>query len=321
VTETSSPAPGQVTDHRDGDAPVEAAGTAPRPRAKSKRPRRKRYNPREVGLAALFLAPSLAVFSVFFYYPFIRLLGYGTYESVRGGVSYTPVGLEQYQDVLTGDDFRAGLWHSVLYVIFTVPAGLLLGTLLAVAAHRRLKGIKVFQAIFSSTLATSVAVSSVIFLYLFNPAVGFFQVGWLSDPTMALPATAIPSIWQNLGLAFVIVLAGLQAIPDEVLEAATLDGYGPVRRLFRITIPLISPVLLFLFVVLVVFGFQAFAQIEILTRGGPAGATETLVFKIFNQVQNLGRSAVLSIGLFLVTMVVTFVQFVILERRVHYGDQ
>jgi sn-glycerol 3-phosphate transport system permease protein len=74
-------------------------------------------------------------------------------------------------------------------------------------------------------------------------------------------------------------------------------------------------------VVLVVFGFQAFAQIEILTRGGPAGATETLVFKIFNQVQNLGRSAVLSIGLFLVTMVVTFMQFVILERRVHYGDQ
>ncbi|CAN5162545.1 sugar ABC transporter permease [soil metagenome] len=298
-----------------------AAHVAEVPPPKAKRSKRKRYDGREVGLAVLFLAPSLAVFSVFFYYPFIRLLGDGTCESVRGGVSYTPVGMTQYQEVLTGDDFRAGLWHSVLYVIFTVPAGLLLGTLLAVAAHRRLKGIKVFQAIFASTLATSVAVSSVIFLYLFNPAVGFFRVGWLSDPTMALPATAIPSIWQNLGLAFVIVLAGLQAIPDEVLEAATLDGYGPVRRLFRITLPLISPVLLFLFVVLVVFGFQAFAQIEILTRGGPAGATETLVFKIFNQVQNLGRSAVLSIGLFLVTMVVTFMQFVILERRVHYGDQ
>jgi ABC-type sugar transport system permease subunit len=117
------------------------------------------------------------------------------------------------------------------------------------------------------------------------------------------------------------VLAGLQAIPDEVLEAATLDGYGPARRLFRITLPLISPVLLFLLVVLVVFGFQAFAQIEILTAGGPAGATETLVFKIFNQAQDLGRGSVLSVGLFLVTVVVVFVQFTFLERRVHYGDE
>jgi sn-glycerol 3-phosphate transport system permease protein len=288
-----------------------------------RRPRsgRQRYDAREVGLAALFLAPSILVFAAFFYYPFIRILGWGTYRSQRGGQSYTPVGMEQYQEVLTGSDFQDGLWHSFLYVLFTVPLGLLLGTMLAVAAHRRLKGIKVFQAIFSSTLASSVAVSSVIFLFLFNPAVGFFQVDWLSDPTMALPATAIPSIWQNLGLAFIIVLAGLQAIPDEVLEAATLDGYGPFRRLFRITLPLISPVLLFLLVVLVVFGFQAFAQIEILTNGGPAGATETLVFKIFRRAQDLGRGSVLSVGLFFVTMVVVFVQFTLLERRVHYGDE
>ena len=283
--------------------------------------RRRRYDLREVGLAALFLAPSIAVFAAFSYFPFARLVGWGTYRSERGGQRYTPVGTEQYREVLTGSDFGDGLWHSVLYVLFTVPLGLLLGTLLAVAAHRRLRGIKVFQAIFSSTLASSVAVSSVIFLFLFNPAVGFFQVQWLSDPTLALPATAIPSIWQNLGLAFVIVLAGLQAIPDEVLEAATLDGYGPARRLFRITLPLISPVLLFLLVVLVVFGFQAFAQIEILTAGGPAGATETLVFKIFNQAQDLGRGSVLSVGLFLVTVVVVFVQFTFLERRVHYGDE
>jgi sn-glycerol 3-phosphate transport system permease protein len=283
--------------------------------------RRPRYRPAEVGLAALFLAPSIAVFAAFFYYPFGRIIEWGTYRSQRAGQTYVPVGLDQYQEVLTGEDFRAGLWHSFLYVVFTVPLGLLLGTMLAVAAHRRLKGIKVFQAIFSSTLASSVAVSSVIFLFLFNPAVGFFQVQWLSDPTMALPATAIPSIWQNLGLAFVIVLAGLQAIPDDVLEAARLDGYGPVRRLFRITLPLISPVLLFLLVVLVVFGFQAFAQIEILTAGGPAGATETLVFKIFNQAQDLGRGSVLSVGLFFVTMVVVFVQFSLLDRRVHYGDQ
>lgn len=138
---------------------------------------------------------------------------------------------------------------------------------------------------------------------------------------MALFAAALPSIWQNLGLAFVIVLAGLQAVPEEVMEAARLDGYGPMRRLLRITLPLISPVLLFLVVVLVIFGFQAFAQIQIITNGGPAGASETLVFKISRQSQNYGAGAVLSIGLFAITLIVTFLQFVLLERRVHYGDE
>ena len=272
---------------------------------------------KEVGLALTFLAPSLIIFSVFFYLPFIRLLDWGRYKSQRGGLSYRYVGLSQYREILTGPEFTDGLRHSVLFV----PAGLVLGVLLAVAAHRPLKGIKIFQAIFSSTLASSVAVSSVLFLFLFNPAVGFFQVGWKEDPDMALFAAALPSIWQNLGLAFVIVLAGLQAVPEEVMEAARLDGYGPFRRLVRITLPLISPVLLFLVVVLVIFGFQAFAQIQIITNGGPAGASETLVFKISRQSQNYGAGAVLSIGLFAVTLVVTFLQFVLLERRVHYGDE
>ena len=284
-------------------------------------PQRAKYNAKEVGLAALFLAPSIAVFVAFFYLPFFRLIGWGTYKSVRGGESYRSVGLQQYKDVLAGQNFRAGLSHSAQFVLLTVPAGLILGTLLAVAAHRRLKGIKVFQAIFSSTLASSVAVSSVIFFYLFNPTVGFFKVDWAAQPDTALFAAALPSIWQNLGLAFVIVLAGLQAVPDEVIEAAMLDGYGPFRRLFRITLPLISPVLLFLLVILVIFGFQAFAQIEIITNGGPSGASETLVFKIFRQSQDYGQGAVLSIGLFLVTLVITFLQFVILDRRVHYGDE
>ena len=283
--------------------------------------RLRRYDAKEVGLAFAFLAPSLAVFTAFFYLPFIRLIGWGAYESERGGSSYKAVGLDQYREVLAGDEFLEGLKHSVLYVLYTVPAGLILGTLLAVAAHRRLRGIKVFQAIFSSTLASSVAVSSVIFFFLLNPVIGLFQVKWISQPGWSLFAAALPSIWQNLGLSFVIVLAGLQAVPDEVIEAATLDGYGPWRKLTRITLPLISPVLLFLLVVLVIFGFQAFAQIDIITKGGPSGSSETLVYKIFNETQDYGKGAVLSVGLFFVTLVVTALQFLILERRVHYGDE
>ncbi len=239
-----------------------------RSRGRGRGPRR-RYSAREVGLALLLLAPSIAVFVAFFYRPFLNLLNWGTFESRRNGAFFEDVGLRQYREQLTSDDFREGLWHSVQFVLYTVPAGMVLGVLLAVAAHRRLKGIKAFQAIFSSTLASSVAVTSVIFFYLFNPVVGLVATDWLNDTGMAMFAVSLSSIWQNMGLAFVIVLAGLQAVPDEVVEAATLDGYGPVRRLVRITLPLISPVLLFLLVVLVIFGLQAFAQIDIITKGGP----------------------------------------------------
>jgi sn-glycerol 3-phosphate transport system permease protein len=306
-----------------------SSGVADRPR------RRRRYNLRESLLAYLLLLPSALVFAFFFIEPFIRLIGWGRYQPVRGGVAYNDVGMDRYKEVLGGEDFRQGLWHSIQFVLLTVPAGLVLGILLAVAAHRRLKGIKIFQTIFSSTLASSVAVASVLFLFIFNQVIGvwrgndrinllFFKTQpqyWAQTKNEAMWAAALPSIWQNLGLAFVIVLAGLQAVPDEVVEAATLDGYGPIRRFFRITLPLISPVLLFLVMVLVVFGFQAFAQIEIVTSGGPAGATQTLVFKIFQQRQDLPAAAVMSVGLFVVTLIVSGIQFGLLNRKVHYGDE
>jgi sn-glycerol 3-phosphate transport system permease protein len=284
---------------------------------------------REALTAVAFVAPSLVVFVAFFFYPFQQLVLRGLYRNNASGTNLRYVGWEQYGDVLGGDDFRDGLWHSIQFVLFTVPAGLLLGTLLAVAANRRLRGIKVFQAIFSSTIATSTAVASVVFLVLINQQIGVYQGGVpgfgeqavLENPTTAMFGVSLSAVWQNLGLSFVIVLAGLQAIPAEVDEAATLDGYGPVRRFFRITLPMLSPVLMFLIVVLVVFGLQAFAQVEFLTGGGPAQSTETLVYKIFQRQSpsHLGEGAVLSVGLFAVTFVVTLAQFLLLERRVHYG--
>jgi sn-glycerol 3-phosphate transport system permease protein len=282
---------------------------------------RRRYSARDSGLALVLLAPSIVVFVAFFYRPFLNLMHWGTFESRRNGAFHERVGLSQYREELTSEDFLEGLWHSVQFVLYTVPPGLVLGVLLAVSAHRRLRGIKVFQTIFSSTLASSVAVTSVIFFYLFNPQVGLIATDWLNDPDMAMFAVSLSSIWQNMGLAFVIVLAGLQAVPDEVMEAATLDGYGPTRRLLRVTLPLISPVLLFLLVVLVIHGLQAFAQIDIITGGGPVSATETLVFKInrLNRPDNIGIGAVYSVGLFFVTLAVTALQFVILDRRVHYA--
>jgi sn-glycerol 3-phosphate transport system permease protein len=280
---------------------------------------------KESGLALLFLAPSLLIFGVFAFYPIVRIFYWGLHQQNRLGTDMRWEGLQQYKDVLTGQDFRDGLFTTLWYVVYTVPAGLVLGILLALAAHRKLKGIKVFHTIFSSTVATSVAVASVIWLVLINPTAGYFEVTWLQDPTHlpggALFGVSLSSIWQNLGLTFIIVLAGLQAVPDELMEAATIDGMSSVRRFFTVTLPLLTPTLLFLVVVLTVFAFQAFAQIDILTSGGPAHSTETLVYRIF-QLQapsDLGTGSVMAIGLFVITFIVALLQFAILERRVHYG--
>lgn len=288
-------------------------------------PRRLAPKVREATIAYALLAPSLLIYGAFAYYPLARLVRFGLYRPNRFGNGETWVGPKNFVDILTGDEFRSALWITVKYILYTVPPGLILGVLLAVAVDRRLRGIKFFQTVFASTVASSAAVSAVVFFTLVNPQVGRFKdVAWLSlaNSSTALFGVSLSSTWQNIGLTFVIVLAALQNVPDDMKEAAMLDGYGPVRRLLRITLPMISPALLFLAVVLMIGAFQTFAQVELLTAGGPAASTETLVFKIF-QRQSPGRiseGAVMSIGLFGLTFIVTMLQIGLLNRRVHYGD-
>lgn len=300
---------------------VEAAGSAG-VRRRSRFGRRTK----DALLAYLLLAPSIIIFAAFAYYPLERLFHYGLYRPNRFGTGEVYVGWSNFRTVLTGQEFTDGLWITVRYIVLTVPIGLVLGIALALAAHRKLRGIKIFQTIFASTIASSAAVSAVIFYSLINPKIGRFgdvPAISLSSSQTALRGVALSSIWQNLGLTFVIVLAALQAVPDELLEAARLDGFGAIRRTTKVTLPLISPALLFLAVVLMIIAFQTFAQVELLTGGGPAGSTETLVFKIFQRQTpaRISEGSVMSIGLFGLTFLITMLQLVILSRRVHYGDR
>jgi sn-glycerol 3-phosphate transport system permease protein len=280
---------------------------------------------REALAAYGMLAPAFVIFGWFCFWPFWRLIHYALYQQNQTGTRERYRGVSQLTDTLTSHEFADGVAITFKFLLFSVPLGVVLGLLLALAAHRRLRGIKIFQTIFSSTIASSVAVAAVVFFTLVNPEVGYFkEVSWLSlnHPTSALFAVSLSAVWQSLGLTFVIVLVGLQTLSDEIMEAATLDGYGPVRRFFRITMPLISPTLLFLAVVLAVRAFQAYGEIEILTNGAPAGATETLLFKItrLQAPPSSGKGASMALGLFVITVVVAAAQFLILDRRVHYGD-
>ncbi len=290
-------------------------------------PRRLRLSPRtrEMLTGYLLLLPAVSVLAVFAFYPLVRLAHFAVFRPNRFGNGETYVGVSNITNVLTGDEFKSALWITLKYLLYTVPLGLVVGVLLALAANRTLRGIKIFQTIFSSTIASSAAVAGVIFYSLVNPEIGRFKdVDFisLSKSSSALLGVSLSSTWQNVGLTFVIVLAALQAVPQELLEAARLDGFGMVRRLFRVTLPLIGPALLFLAVVLIIGAFQTFAQIEVLTGGGPAQSTETLVYKIFQRQDpgHISEGAVMSLGLFGLTFFVTMVQLLLLNKRVHYGE-
>ena len=285
---------------------------------------------RETGLGYLMLAPSLLIFSVFVFYPFFKNFYLGFFRTPPfPGLPARYVGLDQFREVLTSDYFTNSFRVTIVFALLTVPAGIILGLLLAMVANQRLRGIGAYRTIFSSTVATSVAVASVIFGTLLNPQVGLLP--WLGlttnpaileNPKYALFAVAVTTIWQNLGLSFIVMSSGLQAIPDEIIEATEVDGARPWTRFWRVTLPLLSPTVFFAFVVGSIVAFQTFGQIDLLTQGGPIDKTNVLTYAIFKALrdQNEGKAAVLAVALFGVTLFLTTAQMRILERRVHYGN-
>lgn len=280
--------------------------------------------------AVPMLLPSLVILGVFVVYPMLRTAWLGFFVQDPFGRHRRWVWFEQYADVLVSLEFRNSVWVTVRFVLITVPASLLLGLLLAVLANQHLRGIRVFRTIFASTIATSVAVASMLWIVLLEPttgilnhlleALGLDPVDVLGNPRTALIGVSLTTVWQNLGLVFVVTIAAMQSIPNVLYESARVDGHGSVSRFVWITLPMLGPQLLFLSVVLTIGSFESFAQIDILTEGGPRDSTNVIVYSI---VQNMpldqGRASVEAVLLFLVVGSLSVVQFRWLDRRVHYA--
>jgi sn-glycerol 3-phosphate transport system permease protein len=288
---------------------------------------------REMGLAYLLLLPALLAFGVFTFYPFLRNFKLMLYETPPvPGLPAHYVGLHQIVPTLTSTQFTQSLVTTLIFVVLVVPLSLILGLVLAVAGHRRLKGIAIYRMIFSSTVVSSVAVASVVFGTLLNPVVGLLP--WLGinpspsaleNTTWALPAVAVITIWQFLGLSFIIMSAGLQSVPDELLEAAQIDGAGAWTRFWRMTVPLLSPTIYFALVVSTIYAFQSFGAVDILIgyQNSANLHANVLIYEIVNTLQmenNPGAAAIMATVLFLITLGLTLLQMRFLERRVHYAN-
>lgn len=279
----------------------------------------------------LYLAPALILLGVFMFYPIIKTFYYSFFTVSGGGGTDGFVGLEHYKKILTSSEFHQSLKATFIFVLYVVPGQILVALFFAVLSSEKMKGSGFFRTVFSSTLGVSVAAGATIFLFMLHPSLGavnnildtlgFEKIEWLTSSKMALISIAITTIWMQIGINFIILLAGIQNISEEMYESAKIDGAGYFQRLFKITIPLLSPVLFFVFIIAFIGSFQTFGQIDLLTSGGPNNSTNLIVYSIYQQAFNYGHfgyASAQALVLFVIILIVTIFQFRFGEGKVHY---
>ncbi len=286
----------------------------------------------QLSYALLYLSPSLLIFIVFIFFPMAKTFYLSLYLTNPHGDPVVWKGIQSYVVLLSSEMFRKSLWSSLLFVFFTVPGTILVALALALLANVRLRGIAVFRMLYSSTIGVSVASAATIWMFLYAPGnngmfnyllglIGLPKVGWLVTTQTALPALSLMSIWMGLGFNFIILLGGLQSLPEDIFESARIDGAGWWRQLRHITVPLLSPTLFFVLVVDTINAFQAFGQFNILTQGGPDNASNVIVYSIYREAffnSRFGPASAQAVILFLIILTLTLIQFGVVERKVHY---
>ena len=281
--------------------------------------------------AMLYLLPSLLLFAVFLFYPLFRTIYLSFFITNQQGEANVFVGLENYTYLFQSESFLKSIKATVLFVLLTVPAGIIVALTLALLASEKLKGIGIFRTMYASTMGISVAASAVVWLFMFHPSIGFINkviaalggqgINWLLDPDWALVSVSITTIWMNIGFSFLILLGGIQNIDQSLYESARIDGAGYMYQLRRITLPMLSPTLFFIVTVSLINAFQTFGQVDILTQGGPSESTNLIVYSIYREAfvnYQFGTASAQSVFLFLCILVVTILQFKFGEKKVHY---
>ena len=281
---------------------------------------------------ALLLAPQLAVTFVFFYWPAAQAILQSVRHEDAFGLSARFVGLDNFAAVFADPAYLASVEVTLVFSLAVASLALTSGLLFAVMADKVVHGARFYKTVLLLPYAVAPAIAGVLWLFLFNPSVGIVAVAlrragidwnYLLNGHQALLLVILAAAWKQIGYNFLFFLAGLQAIPKTLLEAAAIDGAGPRRRFWRITFPLLAPTSFFLLVVNIVYAFfDTFGIIQNVTQGGPAKATEILVYKVWYDGVvglDLGSSAAQSVILMAVVITLIALQFRFVGRRVHYA--
>ena len=280
----------------------------------------------------LFLAPGLALFVAFRVYPLLDGLRLSFTNARLGRAQYAFVGLANYERLLEDTRFHTSLVNTAFYVVASTLPILAIPLLLAVALNRGIALRTFLRSAFFFPFTLSVVTVGLTWLWLLDPVVGPFNYylkalgipvrSWLADPTTAMWAIIVTSVWWVTGYYLVIYLAGLQDIPRELYEAVALDGAGGARAFWAITLPLLRPVFLFVFVTHVIGSFQIFGQVFILTQGGPGDATRTVVQHLyetaFQNFFHFGSASAMAWVLFALILVFSLLQFRLLRGHTQY---
>jgi sn-glycerol 3-phosphate transport system permease protein len=282
-------------------------------------------------LPYLLLAPQLAVTLIFFYAPASQAIWQSFLLEDAFGLTSSFVWFDNYITLLSRPEYYNSLVTTLIFAALVAGLSLSLALLLAVQANRHIAAAGAYKTLLIWPYAVAPAVAGVLWLFMFQPSLGLvaqgmhsFGIPWnpLLDGTHAMILVVLAATWKQISYNFLFFLAGLQAIPRSVIEAAAVDGAGPNRRFWTITLPLLSPTVFFLLVVNVVYVFfDTFGIIDAVTGGGPARATETLVYKVYSDGKlgsDLGGSAAQSVILLAIVIGLTAIQFRYIERRVVY---
>ncbi|CAH1668107.1 sn-glycerol-3-phosphate ABC transporter permease UgpA [Chelatococcus asaccharovorans] len=283
-------------------------------------------------LPYLLLVPQIAITLVFFYWPASQALRQSTLREDPFGLVTTFVGLGNFRQVLSDPDYIGSVQTTIIFSAATALIPMAIALVLAVMADKVIKGRGFYRTLMIWPYAVAPAIAGMLWLFLFNPTIGTFaymlrRAGYDWDPLLngnqAMLMIIMAAAWKQISYNFLFFVAGLQAIPKSLLEAAAVDGAREVKRFWTIVFPLLAPTSFFLLVVNTVYAFfDTFGIIHAVTSGGPGKATETLVYKVYNDGfvnLMLGSSAAQSVILMGIVIALTAIQFRYVERKVHYA--
>lgn len=247
------------------------------------------------------------------------VLAFTDYDVLAGTIA--PAGLDNFREIFADPVWWSAIWHTAVYTFFTVPVAMAIAVVIAVLLNTKLRARAWYRAAFFLPHITATVAIALVWRWMFEPNIGLFNAAldvigvrgpaWLSDPTWAMPAVILVSIWKGIGFKMLIYLAALQSIPAMLYEAADVDGATGIRRFFAITLPLLRPATFFVFLISAIDAFQVFEQVYVLTPdGGPAGATTVMTLEIYKSAFgsfDMSRACAQSVVLLVFLLVMTLI--------------